>query len=387
MATGKNRKNGKQTKDVSALVKVFFTLGVLTILLFIGMFVYAKLNNTPRAVVDEYLDGFLAKSPSRVFRTLGLKQSLFVTPDKLDALLKEMAEYDKITSYSLEKLDENDSFCHYRIEYMNGRVKNPFSQALTLKQSDEDYLLFFNKWVIDSSELMATGVTFRVPLGAKLRVDGFLLTDEQLRKKSETDQVYDPGDMFIGKHTYEVEMDGFEPGKSTVTLKPKNYGEEPVIDVTMNDLKPDAAGQEAAKNLVSKAVQNLYESMLQRRTYDFFLQEVAVEEESKERFRARYDAMVKNHINTRTHLMHVTFGDFISRVKEETSTDGNYAVRVDTNVPYTSTATVVVTEDEKPELKNREGTLNIRSVLHYHDGQWWLSDSDMFRTFVTYAKE
>ena len=380
------KKKSKQVKDVSALVKFFFTLGVLAILLFIGVFVYERINNTPRAVVDEYVDGFMAKSPSRLFRTLNLKNTRFITPDRLDTLLKDIAEYDKITSYSLVKEEEKGNRCIYRINYMTGRIQSPCSQVLTLKQSDEDYLLFQKKWAIDGSDLLAGHVTFRVPLDATIKVDDVELTDELLRKKAELYKDFEPGDMFIGEHTYEVKLDGFKPCKGTFKLESKDYGGEPVVDVSTSNMKPDGESQNIVKKLIARIVPMLYEAMLQRRSYDYFLQEVAVESTTKEGFRGSYESMVKDHINSRTHLTYVNFGEFVSKVHSTIASDDCYALRVDTTVPYAATSTVVA-DEENPELRTKQGTLKIRSVFHYSEGQWWLYDSDAFRVFVEYIGE
>ncbi len=376
----------EQVKDVSALVKVFFTLGVLAVLLFIGLYIYARVNNSPSAVVDEYVSGFMAKSPSRIFRTLNLANTKFVTPDKLDTLLESIADYDKITSYSLVKTGEEEGKVSYQINYMMGRLESPFSQTLTLRETDETYLLFFNKWVIDSSSFIASQVTLRVPVGATLRVDDVPLSKGQIRKTTDKTIDYEMGDMFIGEHTFEAQLDGFRSYKGTFTLEGKNYGDEPVATVATNMLAPDGESQMIVKKLVARIVPMLYESMLQRRSFDYFLKEVAIEAETREGLRLRYEKMRQKHIDTRTHLTYVEFGEFDSKVKSTISTDDCYALCVDTRVPYKAYSTVVDYE-ERPRLEKKHGKLKIRSIFHYSSGQWWLYESEAFGRFVKYIKE
>ena len=376
----------EQVKDVSTLVKFFFTLGVLAVLLFIGLYFYARLHNSPTAVADEYVSGFMAKSPSRLFRSLNLKNTKFITPDKLDTLLEEIADYDTITSYSLVKLSEEENLVYYQVKYMMGRIQSPFSQVLTLRKTNEKYLYFFDKWVIDSSDLVASHVTLRVPLNATLKVDDVTMTPEQIRKKTMRSIDYDLGDMFIGSHKYEVTLDGFRTYTGEFNLEPQNYYEKPVATVATGQLSPDEESRNIVKKLIARIVPKLYELLLQRRSYDFFLKEVAIEPSTREGLRARYDAMREKYIDTRTHLTHVKFGNFSSKVKSSIPTDGCYALRVDTTVPYTSSATVVPDEDN-PELKTMSGKLKIRSIFHYSDGQWWLHESEAFREFVDFIKE
>ena len=380
------RNKSKQVKDVSALVKIFFTLGVLAVLLFIGLYIYARLNNSPSAVVDEYVSGFMAKSPSRMFRALNLTNSQFVTPERLDTLFENIADYDKITSYSLVKTGEEADKTHYKVNYMMGRMESPFSQTLTLRQTDETYLLFFKKWVIDSTDLIASQVTIRVPAGTKLKVDDVSLTEDRIRKKSETSVDYEMGDMFIGEHTFEAQLDGFRGYKGTFTLEGKNYLGEPVATVETNQFSPDAESKNIVKKLIARIIPKLYETLLQRRSYDFFLQEVAVEAPVRESFRRRYEEIADNHIDSRTHLTFVNFGEFESKVRSTISTDNCYALRVDTTVPYMAASTVVDDMDN-PELRKTNGTLKIRSVFHFSSGQWWLYETEAFGRIVDYIKE
>ena len=71
---GKHRDKSNKG-DVSAPVKFFFTVGVLAVLLFIGIFIYHRLYMGPSSVVDEYVDAFMAKSPSRLFKVMNLEEA------------------------------------------------------------------------------------------------------------------------------------------------------------------------------------------------------------------------------------------------------------------------------------------------------------------------
>ncbi|MBR6229199.1 MAG: hypothetical protein IKQ97_05630 [Eubacterium sp.] len=125
MSARKDRE--KPQKEVSKVVKFFFTLFVLAVLALIGIFIYEKIYHGPSAIVDEYVDSFMARSPGRIFRQLNLEQSNFVTPENLDRLLREKADYENITSYSLVPLTQiNDDEKQYEIHYMMGRLESPF---------------------------------------------------------------------------------------------------------------------------------------------------------------------------------------------------------------------------------------------------------------------
>ncbi len=381
------KQQGKKVRkgDVSPIVKVFFTLGVLAIILFIGLFIYARINFSASAVMDEYVESFMRKSPSRIFHTLNLQTSTFITSENLDTLLVNKADYQKITAYSLVKVEETSERCRYRVSYMVGRLTSDFVQELTLKKYDDRFMGIFDRWYIDSSDLVAYNVTVRVPLGASIYVDGIRLPEDKLRKKSDNAQDYALGDMFIGKHELEVELDGFNSYKNTFTLEPQNYYDEPVYTVTPSQFKPDEGSQDVVKKLVSKIVPIYYNDLLQRRSFDFFTSEVAVELPSYESMRKQYELMKEVHIETPTHLMYVDFHSFKSKVASTLSTDNCYALRVDTTVKYTSGATVV--HDEESSLKTLSDEISLRSIFHYSNGQWWLNESDMFGKFINYVKE
>ena len=375
---GKGRQ--KEEKQVSGVVKFFFTLGVLAVLLFIGIFIYEKLYCGPSSVIDEYVDAFMAKSPSRVFRQLKLEPSLFVTPENLDKLLREKAEYDKITAYSLVPLTETeDGVKKYEIHYLMGRLESPFSQVITLKRSDDRFLYLFERWQIDNSGLTCSRITIRVPLGAELTVDGQKLPETGLRKKSGIDQDYELGSMFIGEHEFSVSLDGFLEYSGSFTVEAKDYMDEPIVTVRTGQMSPDAGNQDVAKQLVARIVPLLYESVLARRTYDYFLQQVVVESTTQAGLRPKYDALVEANSDPESHLTFVDFTDFQSKVSSVLSTDDCYAVRVNTTVKYLANYTVV--ENDVPDLVTVEKQKKIRTILHYSDGQWKLYDSTIFDKF------
>lgn len=375
----------KKNGDVSTGVKILFTLVVLAALFVIGTYVYSRLNNSATTVVDEYVRSFTARNPGRVFRTLNLKNTRFITADNLDKLLRDVAEYDKITSYSLVKLDESDDVCHYQVKYMVGRQESDFSQILTLKKTDESYLVFFKKWGIDSADLVASRVSVSVPLGAELTVDGVKLSSDSLRKKSQKMQDFELGDVFIGEHEYEIRLEGFEPYQGKFTLEAKDYLDEPVATVNTNKFVPDEGIKTVLENLTARIIPKIYEDLLQRRSFDFLAKEVAIEDSVKDGLMKRYDKMREDHVDTRTHLAFVDFESFKSSVRSTISTDDCYALKVDTKIRYTSHSTVV--HGETPEMKAMSGKLKVSSIFHYSNGQWWLYDSDAFGRFVDYIKE
>ncbi len=382
----RNKKQLKEKKgDVSTGAKILFTLVVLAALFVIGAYIYGKMNNSATEVVDEYVRNFTARNPSRVFRTLNLKNTRFITADNLDKLLKDVAEYDKITSYSLVKLDESDDVCHYQVKYMVGRQESDFSQILTLKKTDESYLLFFKKWSIDSADLVASKVSISVPLGAELTVDGVKLTSDSIRKKSQKMQDYELGDVFMGEHEYEIRLDGFDPYQGKFALEAKDYLDEPVVTVNTNKFVPDEGIKTVLKNLTARIIPKIYEDLLQRRSFDFLATEVAIEERCKDGLMKRYDRMREDHVDTRTHLTYVDFEGFKSKVRSTISEDDCYALKVTTKADYISTSTVVT--DEVPVIKRMRGRLSVSSIFHYSNGQWWLYDSDAFGRFVDYIKE
>ncbi len=374
----------KRKKDVSPVVKFFFTIGVLAVLLFIGVFLYDRIYNNPMDVVDEYIDAFMAKSPSRIFRTMNLEMTNFLTPDNLDTLLEEKANYHDITSYSLVRERNDGDEKQFKINYMVGRQESPFSQTLILKKSDEKKLFILDKWYIDSSDLVGREISIRVPAGAKLTVDGRKLGEGSVSKQSSTTWDYELGDMFVGRHEFEVKLDGFQTFSDSFDVEAQEYYHEPVFTVTPSQMSPDEESRKVAENLVERIVPLLYKDLLERRSFDFFLSEVAVEASTQEALRKKYDELRENNIDTETHLMNVDFDSFSSEVSSTLSVDNCYAVRVDTTVQYTANSTVVI--DDAPELKTANGRLKLKTIFHYSDGQWWLYDSDAFDTFVHYEK-
>ena len=380
----KHRSKEKNKGDVSAPVKFFFTLGVLAVLLFIGIFIYEKLYKGPTSVVDEYVDAFMAKSPSRLFKVMNLEKSFFLTPENLDKRLREIADYDKFTSYSMLPVEDQavgPDVKEYEIHYLIGRQESPFSQLITVKKSDEKFLFIFDRWKIDSTDMTAKGVTIRVPIGAELVVDDIKIPESELRRKGEKDQDYEIGSMFSGVHVIKVKLEGFTDYEDMFKLEPKDYSAEPVVTVTPGQMKPDETRGEIVKGLIEKMVPMVYENVLQRRTYDHLLEELVVEPTTQNGLRGGYEAMIKANSDPEDHLTYIHFDKIVSKVTSTLSDDNCYAFSALTKVVYTADRTVVV--DGVPEIQTVKGSKKFRSTYHYSEGQWWLHDSDIFDELIS----
>lgn len=378
MSARKDRE--KPQKEVSKVVKFFFTLFVLAVLALIGIFIYEKIYHGPSAIVDEYVDSFMARSPGRIFRQLNLEQSNFVTPENLDRLLREKADYENITSYSLVPLTQiNDDEKQYEIHYMMGRLESPFSQVITLKKEDEKFLFLFDRWRIDSADLTGTRITIRVPLGAELTVDGQPVPETELRKKSEEDQDFELGSMFVGKHEFTVKLDGFLEYTDTFPVEAKDYMDEPIVTVTTNHMAPNLDNQNKARDLVQEIIPKVYECVLSRSAFEYFLSQVATESTTQAVLRPKYEALLEKNTDPDNHLMFVDFEGFESAVASTPSTDDCYAVCVTTKLRYT--ANYMVLQDEESKLVPIERKKKIRTVFHYNNGQWQLYDSTIFDKF------
>lgn len=375
---GKHRDKSNKG-DVSAPVKFFFTVGVLAVLLFIGIFIYHRIYMGPSSIVDEYVDAFMAKSPSRLFKVMNLEESFFLTPENLDKRLREVAEYEKFTSYSMLPKEDGttgDNVKKYELHYMEGRLESPFTQVITVRKSDENFLFLFDRWQIDPTDMIARDVTIRVPLGAELTVDDINIPATELRRQGKKDQDFELGDMFSGAHVIKVKLDGFDDHEDMFELEPKSYAGEPVVKVTAGQMKPDDTRGEIVSGLIEKAIPKVYENMLQRRTFDHLLEEVAIEPVTRDGLRRSYEAMIEDNADPEDHLTFISFDKIVSRVTSTLSDDNCYAYHVVTVVRYTTERTVVV--DGEPEIQTARGKKRFKSVFHFDGNQWWVHDSDVF---------
>ena len=377
------RSDRREKGDVSAPVKFFFTVGVLAVLLFIGIFLYHKIYMGPSAVMDEYVDAFMAKSPSRLFKVMNLEQSFFLTPENLDRRLRETAEYEKFTSYSMLPVEDEttgDDIKKYELRYMAGRLESPFTQVITLRRKGERFLFLFDKWEIDASDMIAKDVTIRVPLGAKLVIDDIDIPQTELRRQGKKDQDYELGCMFGGAHVIRVMLDGFKEYENMFELEPKSYAGSPAVEVTAGQLTPDETGQGIVSGLMEKYVPKIYENVLERRTFDNLLKDVVIEPATGSGLKRGYEAMIKANSDPGHHLMFISFDKLRTKVTPTLSDDDCYAFLAMTTVAYTAEFTV--TEDGVPDIKTVRGRKRFRSIFHFGDGQWRLYDSDIFDEII-----
>ena len=101
------------------------------------------------------------------------------------------------------------------VEYMLAGDPNVYSYHLQLTSGEEKVMFFFNKWeVVECTPFLAKDFTVIVPTGATLVVDGYVVDNSF--QQAPTDEYDAEGDsyqldLFVGTHTLQVLVDGFDP--------------------------------------------------------------------------------------------------------------------------------------------------------------------------------
>lgn len=375
----------KRKKGAGPVVKVFFTLGVIAILLFAGLFLYAKIMYSPSHVVDRYVDAFMAQSPNRIFDALELKETSFVTPEKLDELLTRIADYHSITSYSMVPVEEEetaDKRC-YRITYLRGREKSPFEQKITLKRSDRKAFFLFEKWEISQSGLTAEDALLTVPCDTAPVLDGIAVTEQERVSRTDTTVDYLIGQLFIGTHTLQLTQEGFEDYEDTFDLSAGDYGRKTVCSVASGVLQANEATRSQISKMAERMIPHVYKNLVQDESFDSLRTQIEFENTQENELESKYESLREKHISPPTHLLFVDFDLFSSRAKSVPAQDGCLAIRVTTRATYASGSTVMV--GEVPKLETMRSTTVFDSVYHYSNGKWKLYSSEVFDKPVDYV--
>jgi len=133
-----------------------------------------------------------------------------VSADYTDAVMN--GDWDKAVSFLILKKTGMTDEEHF-IEFAKNNPQTVTQkQNINLVKTGEKKFLFYDVYKIEVSDMIVSGVSIRVPKGAKAYIDGTALVP------AAEDGVYDVPDVFAGNHTFRVEHPDCESVTENVDL-------------------------------------------------------------------------------------------------------------------------------------------------------------------------
>jgi hypothetical protein len=376
----------KKKRRIPLPLKCFLVVLILLIAAGTALCIYVKQKTNPDRMVNDYLKTFMSKDVPLLYEKEGFTDSTFINADTFATCLEECHQYSTIETYSLVKYEDPDNSeqIEYEIQYWSNHRTNPYTQELILKKSEKKLYLLFNQWEIDHSEFLATRCTLSVPNGAAVSVDDIPLAEENIQEQTDESSICEMGNLFIGTHTIKVEMDGFEPFTTTVSLESSDYSDNPIYTITPSMFSVSEETEKELAKTTKKLIQGIYSAAFQNKDFSELTSTFTFEETTKSALQQAYTTLITNNIATDTHLTDVNFTNFDSSCSSSYAEDHCYAISVNSDVDYTSSS--VIMNGTATRSRTTGGSSSFTTVFHYRSGVWSVYSTTVLDSCVFYIK-
>lgn len=155
---------------------------------------------------------------------------------------------------------KDDDLKAYSIEYMEKGADSKSSEYITLTKTGKKKFLFWDEWKVASSDSWAQNVSYTIPEGATLSLNGEVVDESDATVEDGRKTVEIPY-LFTGDYQMQVTEDGMEPYCKYTTVSA--YGsEENYIDLVPSDETLTALGEQAGND-----IKFIVESALQGKSF------------------------------------------------------------------------------------------------------------------------
>ena len=273
--TEEPKKEKVAKKPISKGTKILIGSVAAVVAILVGAYIYLGSIFTPEKVAIKYFKAYAIKYADKICKIIKLDESEFVSKDLLKKALKEEDKIE-LENYKIEKNPTKT-----QLEKALGiKVKDDLSKTITIKyikkgSSKEQYktiklvksknkkFLFFDNWVVDSSDLIATDYSISVPKGAKASIDGKEVKDKYKSSTYTTySDTYKIPSIVKGKHKITAKLkSGIElTGEFTVS---GSYG-----SFSSSNLKLDKKTEETIKKSIKDNLTAIYDAVIADKSFD-----------------------------------------------------------------------------------------------------------------------
>ena len=204
-------------KPISKGTKILVGSVAAVVAILVGAYIYLGSVFTPEKIAIKYFKAYANKDADKIYKIVKLDESEFVSKKLLKEALKN-DEKIELENYKIEKNPtktqlekalgvkvKEDLSKTITIKYVKKGSSKEYYKNITLVKSKHKKFLFFDNWVVDSSDLVANDYTFSVPKDSKPTINGKKVSDKY--KKDSYSSYYDSYKIpSILKGTYKLKV-------------------------------------------------------------------------------------------------------------------------------------------------------------------------------------
>lgn len=195
----------REKKPMSKKNKIILGVVIGVVALLTAAYFIISAMFKPEKVALKYFKAFTSKDADAIYNTLKLEDSKFVSKK----ILKEAIGNDdeiELENYSVDEVEKDGQITTVVIKYVEKGETKERTKTIRLAKSSEKQWLIFDKWVVDTSDIIAKDVTVSVPKDSTLKINGIKVPGKYEKDTTGNTVYYKIPKMIKGKYTVNAEL-------------------------------------------------------------------------------------------------------------------------------------------------------------------------------------
>lgn len=263
--TPKNEtKPAKEKTPMSKGKKILIGCILVVVAALVAGYMFVSNSLKPDKIALKYFKAYANKDADKLCDVISLNDSEFVSKKLIKESFKN-EEKIKLANYSVEKTEKSTNGLSARvtIKYVEDGSSKEKTQTVKLTKNKNKKYLFFDNWVVDSSELIVEDYNISVPKDAKVSINGVEIKDKY--KNDSSSSYYDSYTIpSILKGEYEIVADltsGIKlSGKSTIKNSYSSFAS--------SSLKLEKKTEESLVKDIKEKVKAIYDAVMDDKSFD-----------------------------------------------------------------------------------------------------------------------
>ena len=313
----------REKKPMSKKNKIILGVVIGVVALLTAAYFIISAMFKPEKVALKYFKAFTSKDADAIYNTLKLEDSKFVSKK----ILKEAIGNDdeiELENYSVDEVEKDGQITTVVIKYVEKGETKERTKTIRLAKSSEKQWLIFDKWVVDTSDIIAKDVTVSVPKDSTLKINGIKVPGKYEKDTTGNTVYYKIPKMIKGKYTVKAEL------KNGIELE----GEMKVSGNYSSFYSSSLGLAESSKKEVTKdikeSVDTIYQAVIAKKDFSEIKDKFAEDYQSD--FESLYNDTKRYVMTDYSSLKEFKLNDI--KVKSVSIYDGKVSVTFEINYDY-----------------------------------------------------
>ena len=252
------------------LIIVFEIIAVI-VLIYIGKVIGDKYYN-PEYLASQYFECLINGHPDKAYEyCLKNNETDFISKDMYCSIME--TGNGRITSYKIEKKEQDFSMRKYNIKYRFVGDSDTNTMTITMeKNSGKKKFFIFTDWKVSMVDYICKDYAVHVPKGSEVKLDEVVLSEKNAEVSLDEEtgyETYKLNGVFIGDHVIEIKKEYFQDIKRNIHISysdnddPNYYAEDIYLEKSILDkLAKDA--KDKFKYIMQAAANDDYSSIIDK---------------------------------------------------------------------------------------------------------------------------